>query len=239
MAAYRGQQFIAAQIASILGQLSDVDELIVVDDGSTDETCQIVESFGDSRIRLERHNLNQGTLRSFEDAIGMAHGDIVFLSDQDDLWEADKVATVMREFEAHPDVDIAVSDAVLIDQNGDEVGSSYYALRGKFQTGLWVNIFRCKYLGCTMAFRSRILGYVLPFPRSRKILHDVWIGTATALMGSKVLYIDRRLVRYRRHAGNVTGNLRLSIAHRIRIRWDLCRALFELWLKSRFASNRT
>jgi glycosyltransferase involved in cell wall biosynthesis len=232
MAAYNGERYIAAQIKSILDQLSESDELVIVDDGSTDDTCAIIERFHDARIRLHRHECNLGVAHTFEDAIRAASGQILFLADQDDLWAANKVSTVLRAFQLFPDVDIVASDAALIDEGDAPIGSSYYAQRGKFRPGVVANVLRCSYLGCTMAFRSGIRARILPFPNGVDVFHDLWIGASNALAGGKTLYIDRTLVLYRRHESNATGNKRLTLARQIRMRWELCRSLAGFWVHS-------
>ena len=235
MAAYNGDRYIKAQLQSILTQLGAKDEVIIVDDASTDRTKTLIRSFNDSRILLIEHNQNQGVLRAFEDAIRAASGEILFLSDQDDIWVPDKVLTVLRMFQLHPDEDIAVSDASLINEEDTSIASSYYAQRGGFRAGVLQNIFRCSYLGCTMAFRSRIRSKILPFPVGYDVLHDLWIGVLSSFSGGKTLYIDRPLVYYRRHEDNATGNGRLSIARKFRIRWSVCRLL----IASRLGQSRT
>jgi len=230
---YNYGRFVAQAVDSVLGQTFESLEVIVIDDASTDDTCRTVESIQDARVRLMRHLSNQGVLRSFEDAIRQASGDILFLADQDDLWMDDKVSTVLQVFQSNPDADIIASDAVLIDQDGTLTGPSYYATRGKFQTGTFANVLRCSYLGCTMALRTRILSRVLPFPKGMDILHDIWIGTSNSIAGGKTLYVDRPLVQYRRHKENATGNAQLTISRRLRVRWSLCRALASSWLNSR------
>ncbi|WP_158819625.1 glycosyltransferase [Granulicella sp. S156] len=231
MAAYNGEQYIAAQLKSILCQLSAQDEVIVVDDASTDGTRDCVRSLQDGRVRLIEHGSNLGVQKTFEEAIGAASGDILFLSDQDDLWAANKVSTVVQAFLLRPGFDVVVSDAALIDENGVALVDSYYEQRGRFRSGLLANIIHCTYLGCTMAFRSRIRDKVLPFPSVRVVLHDVWIGTANSVRGGKTLYIPYPLVLYRRHEGNVTGNSRLGFAQQVRNRWALCLALARLCLR--------
>jgi GT2 family glycosyltransferase len=231
MAAYNGERYIADQLQSILGQLLPGDELIVVDDASTDNTKTKVRLLNDGRIRLIEHSKNLGVASSFEDAIRAASGEVLFLSDQDDIWESNKVSITLNAFRLHPEVDVIVSDASLIDQDGVSIGGSYYACRGKFRAGVLANILRCSYLGCTMAFRNSISAKILPLP-SADVFHDLWIGAANALVGGRTLYIDAPLVRYRRHDANATGNKRLSSTRRICIRWELCRSLAKFWLKN-------
>lgn len=238
MAAYNGERYITAQLQSILSQLQEHDEIIVVDDASTDGTKERVRALNDGRIRLVEHSRNLGVLRTFEDAIRMASGHILFLSDQDDLWAANKISIVLRAFQLYPEANVAVSDAALIDENDVPLGRSYYAQRGKFRSNVLSNIIRCSYLGCSMAFRSRIRAKILPFPTESDVLHDLWIGAVNSLTGGKTIYLDHSLVAYRRHEGNATGNGRLTIRHQIRLRWDLCRSLAKFWLQSRFRGNK-
>ena len=225
MAAYNGERYITAQLQSILSQLEAQDEVFVVDDASTDRTRECIRAMNDNRVHLIAHSSNLGVSRSFEDAIRAASGEILFLSDQDDLWVADKVSTVLRAFQLASEADIVVSDAALIDENGGSLAPSYYAQRGKFRSGVLANVLRCSYLGCAMAFRSRIRAKILPFPRGGAVLHDLWIGALNSLTGGKALYVDHPLVLYRRHGENATGNRRLPITRQLHLRWDLCRSL--------------
>ena len=135
MAAYQGESSIGLQLRSILPQLSDEDEIIVVDDASTDATCEEVAALRDSRVVLIRNPENQGVLRTFETALSRSSGRIVFLSDQDDLWLPQKVETVLEAFANDPALMLVTSDAMLIDEGGATIGASFYAKRGKFQSG--------------------------------------------------------------------------------------------------------
>src|SRR5450759_5141604 len=86
MASYNGSRYIERQLLSILCQLGEADEVILVDDHSSDATLEVVERLSDKRIKIYRNGSNEGVLRTFERAIGLASGDIIFLSDQDDVW---------------------------------------------------------------------------------------------------------------------------------------------------------
>ena len=86
MASYNGAKFISKQIKSILSDLNSSDELIIVDDFSTDETIEKINKFNDPRIRLYVNNENKGEIFSFNRAIQYAKNDYIFLSDQDDIW---------------------------------------------------------------------------------------------------------------------------------------------------------
>jgi glycosyltransferase involved in cell wall biosynthesis len=231
IAAWNGERYLREQLCSILNQLGDKDEVVVVDDASTDGTRECIRSLIDSRIRLIEHRENRGVQQTFEDAIRAASGEILFLSDQDDLWVPDKVAKVVQAFQLRPDVDVVVSDAALTDERGVLIANSYYAVSGGFRSGLLANVLHCRYLGCTMAFRRRVRERVLPFPQGRTVFHDLWIGTANSISGGRTIYLAQPLVYYRRHATNLTGNSRLPFSRQMRIRWDLLISLFLLWLR--------
>jgi glycosyltransferase involved in cell wall biosynthesis len=233
MAAFEGERYIGAQLRSILDQLSSDDEVIIVDDGSTDGTCDVIAALQDDRIVLIRNASNQGVLSSFETALSRAAGQIVFLSDQDDLWLSRKVEAVVQSFLADPDLMLVASDATLIDDDGVQIGDSFYANRGKFRAGLCSNLLIGKYHGCTMAFRSSLLRTALPFPRTKEAHHDTWIGCVNALLGGKTKYIAEPLVAYRRHSTNVTGRKKNTTYYRFKMRFPLLLGLLRLLVKAR------
>lgn len=231
LAAYNGERYIRAQLNSILTQLAADDEVIVVDDASQDQTKEQVLSLGDSRIQLIEHTTNRGATRTFEDAIRAASGRILFLSDQDDLWSPKKVAVMLEAFRSRPEVTLIATDVSLIDSDGSLLAESYFKRRGKFRPGLWANVVRNRFGGCTLAFRCEVIGDILPLPRKYDVLHDVWIGVRNSLSGHQTLYIPEALVLNRRHGTTATGKKRLTVRRRIRIRVDLLLAQAEFWLR--------
>ncbi len=235
MAAFQGQRFIAAQLGSILDQLSENDEVIIVDDHSSDGTPDKVRSLGDPRIQLVENSTNQGIAKTFEEALSRANGSVIFLSDQDDIWMPGKVDKVRLAFENNPNVALIVSDALLVDEANNPLGPSYYQSRGSFRSGFLANLFRSKFLGCTMAFRSRLLTKILPFPRDcGDVVHDFWIGVVNSITTGNTLYIDEPLVRYRRHSAAVTGG-KLTRTRQLRTRFDLLCAVVNFWTKDRLS----
>src|ERR1700744_2314782 len=95
MAVFNGQRYLHEQLDSILPQLGEHDEVIIVDDGSNDASASIVSEFRDPRLKLLRNETNVGPSKSFERAISQAQGQYIFLSDQDDIWKANKVETIL------------------------------------------------------------------------------------------------------------------------------------------------
>jgi glycosyltransferase involved in cell wall biosynthesis len=229
-----------------LAQLSSSDELIVVDDASTDDTINKISRLDDSRIVLLRNTSNQGILRTFQRVLEAAKNEIVFISDQDDLWLPGKVERYLEEFRRHPDVTLLVSDASLINERGEILRDSFFSWRGPFRAGVVANIIKNKYLGCTMAFRRDMRNYYLPFPQDVP-MHDVWIGLVNQLCG-KVLFIDQPMISYRRHTTNLSLWKHGGVLQLLKWRWPLLRNFVRYWwnhvsgqsrcLRKEYASHR-
>lgn len=225
MAAHNGVRFIREQIASILPQLRDGDEFLIVDDASTDGTVAVIEAFRDPRIRILRHKENRGVVSTFGHALGQARGEIIFLSDQDDLWRADKVAKFLELFASHPDVTVAMSDLVIIDADGKITSGPRFGGR-TFHPGAMRNILRNRYQGSAMAVRRSILDAVLPFPPGIP-MHDMWIGIVNQFVG-KAAFLPEPLLLYRRHGSNDSPSTHASWSKMLRWRWAILKNLI-LW----------
>jgi glycosyltransferase involved in cell wall biosynthesis len=223
MATYNGRLYLKEQIDSILPQLQFADELIVVDDASRDDTIEIILSFHDDKIKLLRNEQNLGVIKSFERALMHASGDLIFLSDQDDIWRADKVETFKRFFAGRPQTMVALSDARVIDQNGQQISASWMG-NAKFNPSLVKNFVKNSYLGCAMVFRRSALKYCLPFP-PRVPMHDMWIGLTNQMFGEEAGFVSDPLFSYRRHGANATRECRASMRQVIRWRWNLATSL--------------
>ena len=136
IATYNGGKYISKQIVSILNQLSDSDEIIVSDDGSKDDTINIIESLCDSRIKSYKNTGKHGVVPNFENALSKAKGDIIFFSDQDDIWADNKVQIMVRELQ---NADFVVHDALIMDKDDNVSDVNYYSLR-KPHLRYWNNL---------------------------------------------------------------------------------------------------
>lgn len=205
LATYNGEKYIEKQINSIRAQLGSFDEIIVSDDGSTDNTVSIINNLKDDRIKFfynKKKQFNYGhyyVSANFENAIKKSTGDIIFLCDQDDIWVSNRVEFLINYLE---DYDLVINNAFIINENEDIVGDSFFSINTKFPRGIFRNLFKPKYHGCCMVFNRGVLDYVLPFP-TKLILHDSWIGILTEQYG-KVLYTNEKLIFYRRHSSNTS-----------------------------------
>jgi len=234
MATYNGERFLAEQLSSILSQVSDIDEIVIVDDASCDRTISIVNGFRDQRVRLFLQERNQGVVKTFESALREAVGEIIFLADQDDVWRADKVSNVMALFSTHPDVSLVVSDYATIDAGGNTVRESRFKSE-RFYPGVLRTLLRNQYRGCAMAFRRSILSYCLPFPTDIP-MHDMWIGIISQFAG-EVALINEPLVNYRRHDRNESPATHAPLLQMLRWRWALVKNLALFLARTRLQKS--
>jgi len=202
MATYNGEKYINEQLTSILKQLGVNDEIVISDDGSNDGTLDLIKSIEDERIRLVINPNDKGYSRNFAHAIGKAKGDILFISDQDDVWADGKVdLMIARLKKCH----LVVSDAMVVDSDLKMLKESHFSTMG-VKKGFLINFLKTRYIGACMAFRREVLVKALPFPKHSKFCaYDYWLALICELY-YKVELEESALIYYRRHDNNaLTG----------------------------------
>ena len=118
MATRNGEKYLIKQLESILIQIDQDDEVIISDDSSTDRTVEVIKYLKDSRIRLLENNTYLNPIFNFENALRQATGEIIALSDQDDIWLNNKTAVIRREFkDHHAGIKLIVLDGLIVDEN--------------------------------------------------------------------------------------------------------------------------
>lgn len=220
---YNGEKYITEQIKSILEQSTPVDEIVICDDGSTDNTISILEDIKQSsptNIIIHRNKNNLGVCANFEHAISLCKGDIIFLSDQDDIWNPNKVKTIVSWFETHPQKLVVFTDATLITENDNELSNKSLwdcigfnkKMRRYFDNGLPLeSFFINKATGATMAIRKAISFPFSQYCNNDNVLHDYCIALK-ALDNDGLGYIDKPLIRYRLH-GNQQAGISYQLQH--------------------------
>ncbi len=216
MAAYNGEKFIKKQINSIISQLSDEDELIVSCNPSKDRTWDILREYaeGDNRIKPVLCE-KKGVISNFENAISLCRGDIIFLADQDDIWERGKVAKIMRIFKKDKSLGGIVHGYKNIDEN-DELMEEQPAEKKAYMIKSADIIVKNPVQGSCLAFRRQLVRYFLPFPKNIP-MHDSYIGLAICKY-SKLLYIPDPFLLYRTHSATVTTRHHKSVPLMVRDR---------------------
>jgi glycosyltransferase involved in cell wall biosynthesis len=215
MTSYNGEKYIQKQIASILAQIKENDEIIVCDDRSDDSTIDILSSFQDKRIKIVVNDENLGFSRNFSKCISLVQGDIIFLSDHDDIWLPDKVEKYLKIFQENVDVISIMSNMEIIDENGLVTNSRFLDLKSGYTNRAWQvvkNFVKSTYYGCSIAFRKELVTKILPLP----FHFDTWIGLVSDMYG-RCYHLDEVTMQYRRHSNNFS-TLKTSKLHVI-MRW--------------------
>ncbi len=216
MCTYNGASFLREQLDSISSQARPPDELVICDDCSIDETAEIIEAFAARAsfpVHLHVNERNLGSTKNFERAIRLCDGDIIALSDQDDVWHAQKLLRLEHEFARSPHVGLVFTDAEVSDENLRSLGSTLWQRvdfnareRQLFRAGkgLLVLLDHNVVTGATMAFRAAFKNLILPIPLGRGVIHDGWIAMLIAAFAD-VSFIDEPLIKYRQHANQQVG----------------------------------
>jgi glycosyltransferase involved in cell wall biosynthesis len=216
MCTYNGAAFLPAQLESIIGQSRQPDEIVICDDGSTDQTRTLLENFANESsipVSLKLNQQNLGSVKNFEQAINLCTGEAIALSDQDDVWRSDKLKLIEQAFENAPAAGLVFSDAEIVDEKlapmnrrmWDEVGfdAQKRKLAGSGRA-LEVLITGWTVTGATMAFRSKFVNLSLPIPEDIAMIHDGWIALTIAAVAG-VVPIEEPLIKYRQHARQQIG----------------------------------
>ena len=224
---YNGALYIQEQLNSILSQSLPVNEIVICDDGSTDDTLQIlrkIQKEHPSIISLHVNDGHLGVAKNFEKALSLCNGDMVFLSDQDDIWYPNKVSTLVEILSHSPFTSLVFSNAGLIDSEGKLVSDSIdfftQAFPSKnqlmFDVGLAMEmaLSECFALGSSMALRHSFLKKVLPFKKelSESFNHDD-ILLFYASLTNNIKYTKERLFNYRIHEKQTAGRINPSSTH--------------------------
>ncbi len=217
MAVCNGEKYLNEQIDSIINQLSPHDEIVISYDNSSDNSFNIIKAYAsiDHRIKYFKNNLKPGVVKNFENAVKNCTGEIIFYSDQDDVWMSDKIKKVLRKFE-DPNVTVVIHDSSLTDRELNITHPSTFKLRNG-NTSLFKNLIRLSYIGCCLAFRSDMKKVVLPIPTIYRS-HDWWTGSICSCFG-KMEKIDEALILHRLHENNATPIKSPSLGYKLSVRW--------------------
>jgi len=225
---HNGEKYIYDQIVSILSQIDKEDEIIISDDSSTDKTLNIINTINDKRIKVFTNNRFFHHTPNFEFAISKASGNYIFLSDQDDIWLPNKVTVMKQHLNTH---NLVISDCFVVDSDLNILKDSVRGSR-KILNGILVNLIHNNFLGCCMAFDRLVLEKALPFPRNI-LSHESWLGAIAGVFG-KTIFIDDKLILYRRHNFNYSNTLNgsnLTLYYKLKYRFFIILNLIIRYLK--------
>jgi glycosyltransferase involved in cell wall biosynthesis len=207
---FQAEKYLPEQLASLHAQTRAATEILAQDDGSTDLTVALLRKHPKITVHTNEHRL--GFAANFSSAIAKATGDVIFLCDHDDIWENHKVATLLAQFEADPELQVACSEASRIDEASLPLAGLVLGPNGigEEERERWGDGNALPFLlrrnavpGMTMAFRSSFRQKFLPVPPGWE--HDYWILAVAAALNQPVEIEPRPLVRYRQHSAQVIG----------------------------------
>lgn len=214
IATYNGARYIRKQVESIINQTLRVNEIVISDDGSSDDTLKIISEISESSessgidFIILTDNPRHGFCGNFEHAISHCTGDYIFISDQDDIWLENKVEKIMDTFEKNDSLLLVFHDGLLIDKDDnyiDAVFSTYSFSEGKLSREVLlekaVSTPMCR--GMVMCITKDLLKTALPFPAISGF-HDQWIFFC-AICKDGVFYLDEKLTLYRLHPNQTSG----------------------------------
>lgn len=238
MATHNGAKWVEHQLRSILEELGPGDEVIVVDDASTDDTVAVIQGLDDSRIRLHRSAVNRGYVQTFEQALAFATGDVLFLADQDDEWIPGRRAALLAALD---DAEVVASEVVVLGTDEplpSPVTRRPWRLARHPEHGLSTRLRMlagiAPYYGCAMAVRRSALAAVLPFPDFLDESHDLWLAASGTAQRS-LTHLHRPTVRRRLHGDNASSERPRGVRAGIRSRLLVLRMLREARRRARAA----
>lgn len=201
MATYNGARYLREQLESFSSQSVLPDELVVCDDGSTDETLSILNDFAKQsqfKVSIYSNPQNLGYVQNFGKALSLCKGDVIFLSDQDDIWYPTKLEAVVGEFEKFPNCLLIANDSDLVDEL---LSKSNLTLLGQLSNlggseRQFVN-------GCGSALRKSLLTIALPIPDQVVNGHDGWLHDLGFYLNARRVIPDVFQL-YRRHVSNTS-----------------------------------
>lgn len=194
LATYNGDHYVAAQIRSLLDQLAENDEIVVSDDGSTDDTLKVVRGINDARIHILPPGTRLGYQRNFQRAIAAARGNWIFFSDQDDICLPSRITQSLRALQTH---ECVCGDAIVVDANLQVTAASYNELRAAKGFSARQLFVRPSAVGATMACSRAFLDRAMPFPLH--VPHDHWLSVLAAAQG-ELAVVNKPFILYRRHS---------------------------------------
>lgn len=209
MTLYNGEKYLRQQLESIYYQTVAVDELIACDDGSSDKTEQIFLQFVadkhlEKKWRYLKNSENKGYNENFISCAEVCHGDVVFFSDQDDVWYKEKVEVMMDIFSKYPDMLVLASTDELIDSMGNQISKRKKETKRVYAVSLQEQICSMRASGLTLGIKKEFIPDVAKFVRKYSLAYDSSIGILAAL--KKGMYrVDCALLAHRIHTENLSN----------------------------------
>jgi len=201
MAVFNGENFLKEAIRSVLSQTFKEFELVIMDDGSTDKSAEIIYSFTDTRIKYFKKE-HSGLIDSLNFGLEKCNGEFIARFDADDICEPNRLEEQTKFFEENPANVLVGSFATRIDENGNEIGQMHYPPK-KWEEIKKYTIFHNPFIHPSVMFRKALIGVVGPYKKKYQHIEDYELWTRV-VNKYPCENIDKPLIRYRVHKNQVT-----------------------------------
>jgi glycosyltransferase involved in cell wall biosynthesis len=230
--AYNSFEYIKNQINSILEQTHNVDEIVLFEDASTDNTKEILEAnkYKHPDLFIIHYNSqNIGIYKNIEKAIKSCTGDIIILADHDDYWYTNKVETILNWFNSNPNMNGVFTNGTIMNSEDilnnnyclwDVMGFPYKTIKNSTDLKLYINTVENAVTGAALAFRNNLPFLNYPFPKIKNLVHDRWIAMNLAENNSLGI-LDEKIIRYRIHSKQAIGGKINEVEKYIRLNKDI------------------
>lgn len=209
MATYNGADYLQEQLDSFAAQTRLPDELVVCDDHSSDMTREIIEKFritAPFSVHIHINPQNLGYSQNFSKAMSLCKGDLVFISDQDDVWNEKKIQIMAEFLERNPKTQVLIHDLEYCNHRLEPIGQ-----RKIERMHSVTNLMRDYVTGMATVIRTPFLNLCLPIPSNTSMTHDNWLHQCALSVDAKTI-INDVLSLYRRHDKNTTAGNILNVA---------------------------
>jgi glycosyltransferase involved in cell wall biosynthesis len=198
---YNGALFLSEQLESIAAQTHSPQEIVICDDCSTDGSREIIFRFQElhrERVTVISNPVNIGFTKNFEQTLNACSHEVIFMSDQDDVWHSDKIKTIRKIFASNPSIAGVTHDGELVDSNLSGKGNTKRSQikRGYSSKDRTIT-------GALSAVRRDYLRLLLPIPECVRG-HDTWFTYVFSLFPNKWVHVDHCLQKIRRHNNNTS-----------------------------------
>lgn len=206
MATYNGEEFLNQQLNSILSQTVLPDEIVVVDDGSSDKTKEILVQYTKEHDNLNFNLIfrdeNIGYIKNFVDGINQAKNELIFLCDQDDLWTVNKIEKIKNYFKDNPDMITLHTSTNIIDRDNITMQTSIQGYSSSLEkVNVQKFITKINYSGMSMAFlKSKVVNTLNELATKTTLpTHDWTLGYIACVKDG--FYISNEVLTDRRYTG--------------------------------------
>ena len=225
LATYQGEKYLPFLLESLSCQTESRFQVLYQDDGSTDRTVSLLQTWSQKDDRFHpacQQGLHLGAVKNFFSLLQQSDSDLVLLCDQDDIWEANKVESLVQTYNSflsphNPNIPVMVhSDASIINENGQLIADSFFRLEGWDPRALQLNrlLVQNNATGCMMLLNRPLVNLITHYGDPAKMFMHDWFIALTAASFGKVIFLDKPLTRYRQHENNAIGASSVSLIRR-------------------------